>query len=133
LNKTWRNPAFDLPRRAQSDNNSRMTKIESAIHAGQITSQMSFNQKVWALTARIPRGQVVTYADIAKKLKTRGYRAVGNALNKNPYAPAVPCHRVVGSNGNLTGFAGGLEKKKKMLQQEGITITDGKVNPEHLA
>ena len=107
-----------------------MTKIETAIHAGQTTPQMSFNQKVWALTARIPKGQVLTYADIARKLRTRGYRAVGNALNKNPYAPAVPCHRVVGSDGKLTGYAGGLEKKKKMLQQEGVTIADGKVARE---
>jgi len=109
-----------------------MTKIESAIHAGQITSQMSFNQKVWALTARIPKGQVVTYAQIARQLKTRGYRAVGNALNKNPYAPAVPCHRVVGSDGKLTGFAGGLEKKQRMLQREGVSIANGKVLSSHL-
>src|SRR5437588_6758401 len=119
------------PRRA--GNNSIMTKIETAIRAGQITPQMSFNQKVWALTARIPKGQVLSYADLARKLGTRGYRAVGNALNKNPYAPAVPCHGVVGSDGKLTGYAGGLEKKKKMLQQEGITISDGRVAQEYLA
>src|SRR4051812_42581007 len=110
-----------------------MTKIESAIHAGKVTAQMSFNQKVWALTARIPKGQVMTYADIARKPNTKGYRAVGNALNKTPYAPAVPCHRVVGSDGKLTGYAGGLEKKRRMLQQEGIAITDGKVIPSHLS
>src|ERR1051325_94944 len=109
-----------------------MTKIESAIHAGKLTSEMSFNQKVWALTARIPRGQVLTYADIAKKLGTRGYRAVGNALNKNPYAPAIPCHRVVRSGGKLTGYAAGLEKKKKLLQAEGIAIEGTKVAREHL-
>src|SRR5437763_13861210 len=106
-----------------------MTKIESAIHAGKLTPQMSFNQKVWALTSRIPKGQVTTYANIARQLKTRAYRAVGNALNKNPYAPAVPCHRVVGSDGKLTGYSGGLEKKKKMLQDEGIAIIDGRVTP----
>jgi methylated-DNA-[protein]-cysteine S-methyltransferase len=110
-----------------------MTKIETAIHAGQISNQMSFNQKVWALTARIPKGQVTTYASLAKQLRTRGYRAVGNALNKNPYAPAVPCHRVVGSDGKLTGYAGGLAKKTRMLQQEGVAIANGKVRPEHLA
>jgi len=110
-----------------------MTKLETAIHAGKITPQMSFNQKVWALTARIPKGQVLTYADIARKLNTRGYRAVGNALNKNPYAPAVPCHRVVGSDGKLTGYAGGLAKKKKMLEQEGVSVREGKVAREHLS
>ena len=88
---------------------------------------MTFNEKVWALTARIPQGKVVTYGDVARALKTKGYRAVGNALNRNPYAPAVPCHRVVGSNGALTGFAGGLEKKQKMLSREGLEIRGGKV------
>ena len=72
---------------------------------------MTFNQKVWAMTARIPKGTVTTYAAIAKALGTKAYRAVGNALNRNPYAPGVPCHRVVGSTGALTGFAGGLERK----------------------
>src|SRR5213075_935121 len=128
-----RNLSSRLPHPPSRANNSLMTKIESAIHAGKLTSQMSFNQKVWALTARIPKGQVLTYADIAKKLGTRGYRAVGNALNKNPYAPAVPCHRVVGSDGKLTGYAGGLAKKQRMLQQEGIAITKGKVLPQHLS
>ena len=61
-----------------------------------------------------------TYAWIAQALGSKGYRAVGNALNRNPYAPAVPCHRVVGSNGSLTGFAGGLEKKRRLLTEEGV-------------
>jgi methylated-DNA-[protein]-cysteine S-methyltransferase len=87
---------------------------------------MSFNQKVWAITARIPEGRVTTYAEIARALDSKGYRAVGNALNKNPYAPQVPCHRVVGSNGALTGFAAGLEKKTKMLVAEGIIVKNGR-------
>ena len=106
--------------------------FEREIKSGIIRKEMSFNQKVWALTSRIPKGQVTTYASIARQLKTRAYRAVGNALNKNPYAPAVPCHRVVGSDGKLTGFAGGLPKKQRMLQQEGIAIANGRVLAEHL-
>ena len=94
--------------------------FERAIKAGQMLPGMNFNQKVWALTARVPAGKVTTYARIAQALGSRGYRAVGNALNRNPYAPAVPCHRVVGSNGSLTGFAGGLEKKRRLLLQEGV-------------
>jgi methylated-DNA-[protein]-cysteine S-methyltransferase len=101
--------------------------MESQIKSGRIVSGMTFNQKVWALTARIPRGSIVTYADIARALGTKAYRAVGNALNRNPYAPAVPCHRVVGSDGSLTGFAGGLEKKKQMLTREGVEVRSGKV------
>ena len=83
---------------------------------------MNFNQKVWAMTARIPTGKICTYGDIAHALGTRAYRAVGNALNKNPYAPTVPCHRVVGSSGALTGFAGCLEKKRRLLSDEGIEL-----------
>jgi methylated-DNA-[protein]-cysteine S-methyltransferase len=94
--------------------------LEQQIKSGKLATAMNFNQKVWALTARIPQGKVVTYGDIAKKLRTKAYRAVGNALNRNPYAPKVPCHRVVGSNGALTGFAHGTDMKKRMLQKEGV-------------
>ena len=107
-----------------------MTKtdpFEAPIKAGKLLPGMNFNQKVWALTARIPPGKVTTYARIARALGSRGYRAVGNALNRNPYAPAVPCHRVVGSNGSLTGFAGGLEKKRDLLTREGVPVKDGRV------
>ena len=107
--------------------------MESKIKAGRIVAGMSFNERVWALTARIPRGEVRTYADIAHALKTRGYRAVGNALNRNPYAPAVPCHRVVGAGGALTGFATGIDKKRRLLEAEGIRFRGDKVDPEHMA
>ena len=64
---------------------------EQEIHRGTVKPEMSFNQKVWATCARVPKGRVTTYADIARALGTKAYRAVGNALNRNPYAPAVPC------------------------------------------
>lgn len=102
--------------------------FESEIKSGRIVPGMNFNQKVWAMTARVPAGQVTTYAAIANALGSKGYRAVGNALNRNPYAPAVPCHRVVGSNGSLTGFAGGLEMKRKLLAGEGVPLRDGRVD-----
>ncbi len=97
------------------------------IKQGRISKAMTFNQKVWAMTARIPAGRVTTYGEIARALGTKGYRAVGNALNRNPYAPAVPCHRVVGSSGALTGFAHGVEKKQAMLIKEGVVMRNGKV------
>jgi methylated-DNA-[protein]-cysteine S-methyltransferase len=106
---------------------------ETDIRAGRIRPGMSFNEKVWALTARIPAGKVCTYADIARALRTKGYRAVGNALNRNPYAPGVPCHRVVGSDGALTGFAGGLDKKRSLLEREGVTIHKGKADRSNRA
>lgn len=101
---------------------------EQAITGGRFLAGMSFNQKVWALCARLPKGKVTTYGQIASKLHSRAARAVGNALNKNPYAPDVPCHRVVGKDGALAGFAGGLRKKKRMLSDEGVTFVDGKID-----
>ena len=87
----------------------------------------SFNQKVWNLAKKIPKGKVTTYKLIAEKLGTKAYRAVGNGLNKNPYAPVVPCHRVVGSDGALTGYAHGLKKKSVILKHEGIIIRKNKI------
>lgn len=101
---------------------------EQAIRAGLITPGMSFDEKVWAITSRIPRGSVVTYGQIAKALRSRAYRAVGGALNRNPYAPGVPCHRVVGSEGKLTGYAGGLAKKRRMLIAEGVKVVGDRVD-----
>ena len=102
--------------------------MEKFIKSGQLKPGMTFNEKVWAVTARIPRGKVMTYRDVAKALGSNGYRAVGNALNKNPYAPIVPCHRVVGSDGSLIGFAGGLAKKRRLLREEGVPFAGTKVD-----
>ena len=107
---------------------SKTDMLEQTIKAGRLMPEMSFNEKVWALTARIPAGRVTTYGDLAHKLKTRAYRAVGNALNRNPYAPAVPCHRVVGGKGDLTGFAGGLAAKRRMLEAEGVSLIGDRVD-----
>ncbi len=101
---------------------------ERQIKAGRLCAGMSFSERVWALTARIPAGRVATYGDIARRLGTRAYRAVGSALNRNPYAPVVPCHRVVGSDGSLTGFAGGIDRKRQMLLDEGVTVIGGRVS-----
>jgi methylated-DNA-[protein]-cysteine S-methyltransferase len=105
---------------------SKTSDFESSIRAGRVLPGMSFNQKVWALTARVPKGRVTTYGELARALGTKAYRAVGNAMNKNPYAPGVPCHRVVGTDGSLTGFAAGLEKKRKMLIEEGVEVSGAK-------
>jgi O-6-methylguanine DNA methyltransferase len=102
--------------------------FERQIKAGEVCEGMTFNEKVWALTARIPRGKVTTYGEIARALDCNGARAVGNALNRNPFAPAVPCHRVVGSAGALTGFAGGLPKKQQLLKAEGVPFVGLKVD-----
>ena len=87
-----------------------------------------FQKAVWEATKQVPRGKVTTYAAIAKFIgRPRAARAVGNALNKNPYSPKVPCHRVVKSNGSLGGFSGGARKKKQFLEREGVKIRNNKV------
>jgi len=94
---------------------------------------MKFNEKVWNLCKKIPYGKVTTYKILAERLNTKAYRAVGNALNKNPYWPKVPCHRVVGSDGHLTGFASGLSRKKQLLEKEGIVVKDSRIELQKYA
>jgi methylated-DNA-[protein]-cysteine S-methyltransferase len=78
-----------------------------------------FQQKVWEVVRAIPYGRTVTYADLARKLgKPTAARAVGAANACNPLPIVIPCHRVVGSNGELTGYIGGLEIKRKLLRLE---------------
>ncbi len=88
---------------------------------------MNFNEKVYKLCKKIPKGKVSTYGNIARALNSKAYRAVGNALNKNPYAPIVPCHRIINSQGHLHGFASGLKAKQRLLEKEGIKIKNNKV------
>lgn len=78
-----------------------------------------FQRRVWNIISRIPYGQTMSYGDIAEELGSRNKaRAVGGAANANQLPLAIPCHRVVGSNGSLTGFAGGIKLKKLLLELE---------------
>ena len=80
-----------------------------------------FQRRVWEVLAEIPYGQTVTYGEIAKKLgKPSACRAVGAANGKNPISIFLPCYRVIGTNGKLTGYAGGLPAKELLLKLEGI-------------
>lgn len=80
-----------------------------------------FQKCVWRELQKIPFGKTVSYGNIAKKIKNpQAFRAVGNANNKNPIGIIVPCHRVIGANGKLVGYAGGLNKKKWLLKHEGV-------------
>jgi methylated-DNA-[protein]-cysteine S-methyltransferase len=102
---------------------------KAGIVAGEMDGTLSFNERVWALCARVPRGRVTTYGRIAAALgKPGASRAVGQALHRNPYAPDVPCHRVVGSDGRLTGFAGGVAKKRRLLESEGVRFRGERVD-----
>ncbi len=79
-----------------------------------------FQKKVWAALLRIPFAETLSYGQIAKQIKNpKAVRAVGAAIGKNPISIIAPCHRVIGSTGKLTGFAGGLEAKARLLALEG--------------
>ena len=77
-----------------------------------------FQQSVWQQVAAIPYGATCSYGDIARRLGTRSAQAVGQAVGANPVCLIVPCHRVVGANGTLTGYAYGLERKRALLLLE---------------
>lgn len=80
-----------------------------------------FQLRVWKALSKIPYGETRCYKDIARVVgNPKASRAVGMANNKNPIAIIIPCHRVIGSNGNLTGYAGGLDKKLQLLKLEQI-------------
>lgn len=87
-----------------------------------------FRRGVWQILTTIPYGEVITYGDIAKKMakkmgkKAMSSQAVGGAVGHNQISIIIPCHRVVGANGNLTGFAGGIDKKIKLLKHEGLDM-----------
>ena len=78
-----------------------------------------FRQAVWNVLLTIPRGQTMTYGEIARRLNVRSAQAVGGAVGHNPISILIPCHRVVGSDGSLTGYAGGLARKEWLLHLEG--------------
>ncbi len=79
-----------------------------------------FQRRVWQALAEIPFGHTITYSDLARDIGApRAVRAVGAAIGRNPISIVVPCHRVIGANGSLTGYAGGLDRKRALLELEG--------------
>jgi methylated-DNA-[protein]-cysteine S-methyltransferase len=87
-----------------------------------------FRKEVWNILCEIPYGEYITYGDIARKLALKmskpsmSAQAIGGAVGHNPISIIIPCHRVVGANGSLTGYAGGIEKKVKLLEHEGVDM-----------
>ncbi len=87
-----------------------------------------FERDVLVATFRIPKGKVSTYKRIAERIgKPKSYRAVANALHKNPLSPVVPCHRVVNSEGSFGGPREGAEWRRNMVIKEGVPVENGKV------
>jgi len=93
-----------------------------------LKEKTQFERDVLAETFKIPKGKISTYKRIAEKIgKPKAYRAVANALHKNPLSPVVPCHRVVTSNGSFSGDTEGADRRRAMVENEGIPIENGKV------
>lgn len=88
------------------------------------TKGTAFQECVWQHLKEIPQGQTTTYGDIASAINCQSAQAVGGAVGKNPLSIFVPCHRVLGSNGQLTGYAGGLDKKIWLLEHETRSSND---------
>ncbi|MCL2690412.1 MAG: methylated-DNA--[protein]-cysteine S-methyltransferase, partial [Chitinispirillia bacterium] len=88
-----------------------------------------FRHRVWDILCEIPYGKVITYKEITEKIakdlnkQKMSAQAVGGAVGHNPVSIIIPCHRVVGTNGSLTGFAGGIDKKIKLLEIEGVCLS----------
>lgn len=92
---------------------------------------MNFKDRIYELTKQIPRGCVATYGQLAQLAgKSKAARAVGAFMRTNPNAPYTPCHRVVATDGSLTGYsgAGGISTKRKMLEEEGVIFKKNKVD-----
>jgi methylated-DNA-[protein]-cysteine S-methyltransferase len=82
-----------------------------------------FQKSVWREIARVPFGETITYGELARRASTTASaRAAGTATGKNPIAVAVPCHRIVGANRSLTGYAGGIPRKTRLLELEGVLL-----------
>lgn len=86
----------------------------------------AFQKKVWHALCGIKKGEMVTYSELAKRIgKPKAVRAVANAVGKNPFAPHVPCHRVVRTDGTLGGYSGkgGVKTKRALLKKEGVYLS----------
>jgi methylated-DNA-[protein]-cysteine S-methyltransferase len=97
-----------------------------------LSKTTQFQGRVYSALLQIPKGQVTTYKLLAKYLSCGSAQAVGQALKRNPYAPGVPCHRVVKADGSLGGFHGKtsgtmIDKKRRLLESEGVTMSEDDV------
>lgn len=91
----------------------------------------TFRQKIYSALLAVPKGKVTTYKELAQRTKSKAYRAVGTCMNKNPYAPKVPCHRVISADGSLGGFATGIKNKVKLLKAEEVKIKGSKIDEKY--
>ena len=89
---------------------------------------LSFQEKVFNAVKKIPKGKVLTYKIVAKKVgKLKAWRAVGNILNHNPDPKTIPCHRVIRADGRVGGYRYGIKRKTSLLKREGLVVKNGRV------
>ncbi len=93
--------------------------------------QHSLAHKIYFEASKIPKGKVTSYGNLARAINSRAFRAVGQAMHRNPFWPIVPCHRVISNDLSLGGFGTGVDKKVKLLKGEGVTIKKGKIAKEN--
>ena len=126
----WEHEGIEL--KEDAERNLRLTRQLDAYFAGKLRQftipldlrGTSFQRQVWDLLCAIPWGETRSYGQIAKTLgRPKAARAVGRAVGTNPVSIVVPCHRVIGSDGGLTGYGGGLDRKVALLQLEGLAVT----------
>lgn len=121
---------FDGPEDPDPHTESAKTQLREYFEGNRDSFQLTllpdgtdFEQKVWEELLRIPQGSTTSYGSIAKKLgDEKASQAIGKANGKNPIAVIIPCHRVIGSNQKLTGYAGGTERKEWLLKHEGALL-----------
>jgi len=117
--KTWRKTEFVRDQAATAKIAAQLAKPRGTIKV--TMTGTVFQQAVWQQMLKIPAGKVLSYGEVARRIKNpKAVRAVGTACGANPVAILVPCHRIVGSNGGLGGFGGGLEMKRMLLEREGV-------------
>ena len=87
-------------------------------------------EKVYSALKKVPKGKVISYKELARVCKTSA-RAIGKIMNINPYAPKIPCHRVVNADGRLGGYALGLKKKILLLRKEDVKIKNNKIDKKY--
>jgi len=112
-------PAFPVLREAALQLDAYFAGRRSRFELALAASGTPFQQRVWAAIASVPAGETLSYAELAQRAGCPGSaRAAGAATGRNPLAIVVPCHRIIGSDGSLTGYAGGLERKRALLAHE---------------
>ena len=123
---SWvQDPAFPVLRRAAAQLATYFAGKRQSFQLPLVPTGTSFQRAVWDAIATVPAGETISYAELARRAGHPGSaRAAGAATGRNPLAIVIPCHRIVGSDGSLTGYAGGLDRKRALLalEQEGARV-----------